>query len=56
MLFEKFPYEKPQVIVEFDLVVSAGPSEPLSQGVYPDLDDPLNFESLGLGDPFDLAH
>ncbi len=24
MLFEKLPYEKPQVIVEFDLVVSAG--------------------------------
>ncbi len=56
MLFEKMPYEKPKVIVEFDLVVSASTSGPLSQDGYPDLYDPLNFESLGLGDPFDLAH
>ena len=56
MLFEKLPYEKPQVIVEFDLVVSAGPSGGIGGNGLPELDDPLNYESLGLGDPFDLAH
>ena len=54
MLIEKLPYEKPQVIVEFDLIVSAG-SEVHGNG-FPELDDALNYESLGLGDPFDLAH
>ncbi len=55
MLFEKLPYDKPQVIVEFDLIVSAGPSG-VHGNDFLDLDDPLNYESLGLGDPFDLAH
>jgi len=54
MLFEKLPYEKPQVIVEFDLVVSAG-SIPVGHD-YPNMDNPLDYESLGLGDPFELAH
>jgi len=53
MLFEKMPYEKPKVIVEFDLIVSAGSRVEHS---YPNLDNPLDYESLGLGDPFDLAH
>ena len=56
MPVEKLKYEKPLVIVEFDLVVSAGPSEGVTGNGFPDLDDSLNYESLGLGDPFDLAH
>lgn len=54
MSFEKFSYESPKIIVEFDLSVSAG-SKVESIG-FPFSSDPLEIESLGLGDPFDLAH
>ena len=40
------PYHQPEIIVEFDLIVSAGPS-----GVEQDLLDPLLADALGLDSP-----
>ena len=40
------PYHRPEIIVEFDLIVSAGPS-----GVEQDLLDPLLADALGLDSP-----
>jgi len=41
------PYHLPEIIIEFDLIVSAGPSS----GVEQDLLDPLMADALGLDSP-----
>ncbi len=38
------PYHQPEIVVEFDLIVSAGPSS----GIEQDLLDPLLADALGL--------
>jgi hypothetical protein len=55
MVDQKIKYDQPQIIEEFDLIVSAGSSRGI-EGIDPILDDDLlGTGMLGLGDPFDFT-